>query len=58
MKKLSNHHQLKEQENLPETANNETDLCSLIDPEIVKILRGYGEYEEIKSGYKEQYRLL
>ena len=35
--------QLKEQENLPETANNETDLCSLIDTEFegktVKILK-------------------
>ena len=43
MKKLRNHSQLKEQENLPETANNETDPCSLIDTvvkrEVVKILK-------------------
>jgi len=30
-KKLRNDSQLKEQENLPEATNNETDLCSLID---------------------------
>ena len=29
MKKLRNHSQLKEQENSPEEANNERDLCSL-----------------------------
>ena len=43
MKKLRNHSQLKEQENSPEAANNETDLCSLTDTkfkkEIVKILK-------------------
>ena len=43
MKKLRNHSQLKEQENSPEAANNETDLCSLTDiefkREIVKILK-------------------
>ena len=33
MKKLRNHAQFKEQENSPEAANNETDLCSLIDTE-------------------------
>ena len=41
MKKLSKYSQLKEHENLPEAANTETDLCSLIDSkfkrEIVKI---------------------
>ena len=41
MKKLRNYSQLKEQENSPEAANNETELCSLIDTEfkreIVKI---------------------
>ena len=41
--KVSYHSQLKEQENLPEAANNETDLCSLTDTEfkreIVKILK-------------------
>ena len=43
MKKLRNHSLLKEQEYSPETANNETDLCSLIDTEFkmeaVKILK-------------------
>ena len=50
MKKLRNHSQFKkkkkrerERENSPEAANNETDQCSLIDPEfkkeIVKILK-------------------
>ena len=43
MKTLRNHSQLKEEENSPEGANNETDLCSLIDTkfkkEIVKILK-------------------
>ena len=43
MKKLGKHAQLKEQENSPEAANNETDLCSMIDTgfkrEIVKILK-------------------
>ena len=42
MKKPRNHDQLKEQ-NSPEAANNETDLCSLTDIEfkrkIVKILK-------------------
>ena len=36
MKKLMNHSQLKEQENSPEGANNETDLCSLTDTEFKK----------------------
>ena len=43
MKKLRNHYQLKKQENSPEEANNETDLCILTDTkfkkEIVKILK-------------------
>ena len=43
MKKLRNHSQLKEQENSPEAASNETDLCSLTDIEFkretVKILK-------------------
>ena len=43
MKKLRNNSKLKEQENSPESANNETDLCSLTDiefkREIVKILK-------------------
>ena len=43
MKKLRSHSQLKEQEYLPEAANNETDLCSLADiefkREVVKILK-------------------
>ena len=36
MKKLKDHPQLKEQENSPKAANNETDLCSLIDTEFKK----------------------
>ena len=43
MKKLRNHSQLKEQENSPEAANKDTDLCSLTDTEfkreIGKILK-------------------
>lgn len=43
MKNFRNHSQLKEQGNSPEAANNETDLCSLIDTKfkkkIVKILK-------------------
>ena len=42
MKKLRKHSQVKEQENSPEAANNETDICSLADTkfkrEIMKIL--------------------
>ena len=44
MKKLMDPSQLKELEDSPEGANNETDLCSLKDTEfkekIVKILKG------------------
>ena len=62
IKKLRNHSQLKEQENSPETANNETDLCSLID----KVQKGdsentegiKGECEGIKRRYKQYCRLL
>ena len=43
IEKFRNHSQLKEQENSPEAANNETDLCSPTDiefkREIVKILK-------------------
>ena len=43
MKTLRSHSQLKEQENLPEGPNKETDLCNLTDPkfkkEIGKILK-------------------
>ena len=50
MKKLRNHSYPKEQENSPEGANNETDLCSLTDTkvknEIVK------NTEEIKRKYE------
>ena len=58
MKKLRNHSQLKQQENLPKAVNNETDLCSLIDTEfkreIVKNTEGIkGKYIVIKSGYKQ-----
>ena len=49
-KKLRNHSQLKEQ-NSPEAANNETDLCSLTDTEfkkeIVKTLK------ELRANMKE-----
>ena len=45
MKKLRNNSQLKEQEKSSEVANNETDLCSLIDTEFkretVKILKEF-----------------
>ena len=36
IKKHRNHSQLKEQENSPEGANNETDLCNLTDIEFKK----------------------
>ena len=43
MKTLRNHSQLKEQENSPEAANNETNLCNIIDTnfkkEVMKILK-------------------
>ena len=43
MKKHKNHSQLKEQKNSLEGANNETDLCNLIDTEfkkeVMKILK-------------------
>ena len=43
MKKHRNHSQLKEQENSPEAANNETNLCNIIDTnfkkEVMKILK-------------------
>ena len=43
MKTLRNHFQLKEQENSPKGANNETDFCSLTDTKFkkdrVKILK-------------------
>ena len=43
MKKVRNHSQAKEQENSPEGANNEADICSLTDTEFkmetVKILK-------------------
>ena len=45
MKKLRNHSQLKEQENSPEAANNETGPCSLRDTEfkreVVKIQKEF-----------------
>ena len=51
MKKLRNHSQLKDQENSAETANNETDICSVIDTEFkreeVKILK------ELRMNIKE-----
>ena len=46
MNKLRKHSPFKEKENSPEAANNETDLCSLIDTEfkreIVKTLKELG----------------
>jgi len=36
MKKHRNHSQLKEQENSPEGANNESNLCNLTDTEFKK----------------------
>ena len=57
MKKLRNHSQLKEQENSPEAANNETDLCSQIDTgfkrEIVKLLKELRVNMKELSGYKQ-----
>ncbi len=51
MKKLRNHSQLKEQENSPEGANNETDLCSLTD---TKFQKGDSEnMEGIKIWYEQ-----
>ena len=54
MKKLRNHFQLKEQENSPEAANSETDLCRLIDTEfkreVVKILKEFRlKIKELKA---------
>ena len=53
MKKLRNHSQLKEQENSPEAANNEKDLCSLSDiefqREIVKILKELMLIKELRE---------
>ena len=54
---LGSHSQLKEQENSPEAANSETDLCSLVDTEfkreIVKILRELREnMKELRVGMK------
>ena len=50
MRKPRNHFQLKEQENSPEGANNETDLCSLR----CQIQKGGNENSEgIKSKYEE-----
>ena len=39
MKKHKNLSQLKDQENSHERTNNETDLSSLLDPKIIKILK-------------------
>ena len=55
MKTLRNHSQLKEQENSPEAANNETDLRSIIDTEfkkeMVKILKELREYINSYADY-------
>ena len=45
-----NHSQLKEQENSPEGANNETDLCSLNRQQQN---RNSENSERIKSGYEQ-----
>ena len=51
IKKLRNHSQLKEQENSPEGANDETDICSLTEiefkKETVKI------WKELRANMKE-----
>ena len=61
MNKLRNHSQLKEQENSPKGANNETDLCSLTDTkfkkEIVKLLKELREHmnsnaDSLRKGLK------
>ena len=57
MNKLRNHSHLKEQENSPEGAHNETDLCSLIGTElkkkIVKILKVLrANMKELKADMK------
>ena len=56
IKKFSNHSQLKEQENSPEGANNEVDLCILTDTEfkkeIVKILKELRANMKDKRGYE------
>ena len=57
MKTLRSHSQLKQQQNSPEGANNEIDLCSLTDTEFKKESENTegikGKYEGIKSGYKQ-----
>ena len=49
MKKLRNHSQFKEQENSPEGANNETELCSPTDTKFKKEIENT---EGIKSQYE------
>ena len=60
--RLRNHSQLKEQENSPEAANNETDLCSLTDIKfkkvIVKILKKLRANMKELSRYEQQCGLL
>ena len=50
MEKARNHFQLKEQDNSPEGANNERDLCSLTDTkfkkEVMKILKEIKTYRQ------------
>ena len=50
VKKLRNHSQLNEQENSPEVANNETDLCNLID---IEFKREMVKTEELRLNIKE-----
>lgn len=52
---LRNHYKLKEMENSPEGANNETDTCNVID----RVQKEDRENSEgIKRGYKQKCRLL
>ena len=63
MQELRNHSQLKEQENSPERANSETNLCSLLDTEFKKEINentegNKVEYLGIKGRRKQKCRLL
>ena len=55
IKQLRNHSQLKEQEDSPEGANNERDLCSLTDikfkKEVMKILKEIKTYIGSNTDY-------
>ena len=51
MKTFRNHSQLKEQENSPEGANNETDICSLTNTELKKEIEKI--LKELRMNMKE-----